>query len=100
MKKIFALKAILKNIAKTIRKTRVELKDYQREHGGNDGGYFYDLYKLSREFRHKHIAYCLLRGTERDLIEKPGEKNAPDEKLIQEIMDEYRETPENVRACA
>jgi hypothetical protein len=54
----------------------------------------YDLLKLRRKHRHEHIAYCLLLGTERSLIEKPAEGNEADEKLIKEIYDE------NVRASS
>lgn len=37
---------------------------------------------LSRNYRHWHIAYSLLRGRTMDQIEKPGEFNGPDMALV------------------
>ena len=51
---------------------------------------------MSWEFRHRHIAYCLLRGTARELIERPKEENKPREDYIEKYLAEYRAacTPE------
>ena len=43
------------------------------------------------EFRHRHIAYCQLRGRERTAIEVPAENNLPNEKYIERIMAEHAE---------
>lgn len=43
------------------------------------------------DFRHKHIAYCQLRGRQRYEIERPAKDNLPNEHYIEEIMDEHRE---------
>lgn len=98
MSKVKELKQILKALAEKIRETKIALKEHQRKNAGWDGGFYLDVHKLAWEFRHKHIAYCLLRGRTRDEIERPGDDNLPDETLIQEAFDAYR--TENVRACA
>lgn len=99
-KKYKELKIILKNLAKEIRKNKESLKNYQRKNYGDGGNYYRTLYTYQYEFRHKHIAYCVLRGTPRDKIEKPGEGNEPSENFIKEIIEEYSsetaQTTENV----
>jgi hypothetical protein len=89
MSSIRSLKAYLKAQADVIRTTRNEYKDYQRDNGGCGGGYTVTLAKLVHDYRHKHIAYCLLRGTPYESIEKPREGNEPDMALIQEIRNAY-----------
>jgi hypothetical protein len=101
MTKLLELKQNLKQLADSIRKSKAAYKQCQREHNGCDGywdkttpwkwigGYTSILSKLKKEFRHKHIAYCLLRGVPRDVIEHPAEDNKPDENLIREIIHAY-----------
>lgn len=55
----------------------------------------WQLPSLRREFRHSHIAYCELRGKNRDQIEKPRETNLPSENLIEKIKQEYLERFKN-----
>lgn len=43
----------------------------------------------SRKARHLHIAYCLLRGTEYNDIEKPRAENSPSWSLINGYIEEY-----------
>jgi len=108
--KFSILKSELKDLARKIRQAKIDCKICQKAHNGADGyfdgpedhrvwvgGYYLIISKLKREFRHKHIAYCLLRGRTLDEIERPAEDNKPDQTLIQEIIDAYRE--EDVCAC-
>lgn len=89
------LKQNLKEIAHDIRAKRAELKEYQRKHDGYDNGYYMALDKLKHEFRHKHIAYCELRGRDRSDIEPfVKEGNEPNEQLIQAIKNQFAETEE------
>lgn len=80
------LKSELKQLAKSIRAARITHKTAQRENGYN--GNLHPLQKLSREFRHKHIAYCLLHGTPMDRIEVKT-NNPPNQELIKEAMEHY-----------
>ncbi len=45
---------------------------------------------MSWDFRHRHIAYCLLRGTPREMIEQPKEENKPREEYIEKYLAEFR----------
>jgi len=87
--KLFELKTDLKGKAKKIKADRQEHKQQQREQ--NDHSMGWEVYKLSRDFRHHHIAYCELRGRTRDQIEQPREGNEPNEKLIDSIKSEYKD---------
>ena len=108
MNKYQELKQSLKDLAVSIRKAKAAYKQCQRDHGcegywdgdPRNGGKWINfgstLRNLKKEYRHKHIAYSLIRGVPRDLIEHPAENNQPDENLIREILQEY----ENVHTCA
>ena len=50
------------------------------------------LERMSWDFRHRHVAYCVLRGTPREAIENPATlRNPPDEKLIEKYLAQYQE---------
>lgn len=50
---------------------------------------------LADEFRHRHIAYCLLRGRTLQQIEnKNHQNNEPRQKLIDKYKSEYAEPVE------
>lgn len=96
MKKIQKLKEELKALTVAIKKLRPEYKQAQR-----DGNLGWDLIRLHLflpiEFREKHIAYCVLRGTPYEKIEpKVNEGNEPNWTAINKIMEAYREQPEVV----
>lgn len=88
VKTVRDLKRILKGIATEIQVKRPLFRNEQRTHVSHTVS-IYELLGLSDDFRHKHIAYCELRGRTRDQIEKPHENNLPDENRIKEIKDEY-----------
>jgi len=98
MKKIKILKNELKQQAKDLRyfkdlrnnsfRFHRKLKDVHYLWKAGDAQY--EIRKRKYEFRHKHIAYCQLRGRLRDEIEKPASNNLPNEEYIQELMEEYR----------
>jgi hypothetical protein len=94
------LKIELKSLANDIRKHKFDLKEYQREHCGNGGGWFYKLHKLQYNFRHMHIAYCLLRGRKYEEIERNCNRvGDPNWTFIKEITNEHKAI-ENVCAHA
>ena len=45
-----------------------------------------EMQKIRHEYRHWHIAYCLLRGTPYEKIEKPKEGNEPNQALIEKYV--------------
>lgn len=86
--KIKELKAELKDLAIKINAGKIKLKEYQRAHGGNHGIDGCALLKTQIEYRHKHIAYCILRGRTIDQIEnKNREGNEPNQDLINEYWE-------------
>ena len=92
MNKLVQLKTELKGLAKRIRQNKIVLKNYQREHFGNQGAMGYALRRLQWEYRHKHIAYCLLRGRTIEQIENTHrEGNEPNVTLINKYYEEYCE---------
>lgn len=91
MRKTQELKKTLKALAESIRQSKNFCKEYQKTHQGRDDGLYSDINSLKYEFRHKHIAYCLIRGRTRDEIERPAKDNQPCESYIKEIRDAYTE---------
>jgi len=85
------LKEELKKLAKEIRFWKSKRKIDKRE-GFSLWQIESRIWKRKYEFRHKHIAYCQLRGRLRWQIEKPAPDNLPNEKYIEEIMVEHGET--------
>lgn len=49
----------------------------------------YSCWDLSEDYRHKHIAWSLLKGTPYDKIEKPHEENQPNWNKIEKYVNEY-----------
>ncbi len=89
--KYIKLKKELKTLAKEIRYWKSKRKL------DNRGDYpLWDIETRIRtrkyEFRHRHIAYCQLRGRLRVQIEQPALDNLPNENYIERIMEEHGET--------
>ena len=97
MKKQLAnLKQELKTLAKHIR----ELKDTRKK---VPYGYVPELWNPQFEFRHRHIAYCLLRGRKMQEIEqKTREDNKPNMNYVNNLIAKIKEEAqdEDVRDCA
>jgi hypothetical protein len=97
---IKAMKSELKTEAVGIRTAKSEFKDCQRKNP-------YGAYKAQwakeekqQDFRHKHIAYCLLRGTPYEKIENPREGNDPNWDAIEKFRKEYSHAEETVCVAA
>lgn len=92
------LKSELKQLAKEIRKWKRNRKEDRRFELKMSlwkiQGYV-DYYK--HEFRHKHIAYCMLRGRTYEQIELYC-KVSPNFDLVNKIMEEYG--PQTICASA
>ena len=89
--KYIKLKKELKKLAKEIRYWKSKRKQDNR---GN-----YSLQNIETsvrtrkyEFRHRHIAYCQLRGRLRIQIEQPASDNLPNERYIERIIEQHGET--------
>ena len=99
MKNILKLKNELKSLAKSIKETKLSRKEPNR-----NGESLWKIQSrcdsLSYDFRHKHIAYCLLRGRTMEQIEKPREGNEPSQHYIDKYMEEYAWEPREEEVAA
>jgi len=101
--KLLKLKTLLKLWAIEIRSLKNSRKQDKRE-GRSLWEIECDVKGLKYEIRHHHIAYCELRGTERERIERKCLIH-PSESYITKIKDKYREdileiSDETIRASA
>jgi hypothetical protein len=81
---ISQIKEEQKEMAKDIRKKKSQRK--QHEYGWVPG-----LFEMRRDYRHRHIAYCLLRGTPYERIENPSKYNKPNMDIVKSIMEHWTE---------
>lgn len=89
------LKTELKEIAFEIRKRKQAIR-CKPNAGWKEWS---ELWVAKHDFRHKHIAYCLLRGRTYEQIEgKLVDAKAPDMNWVQTIMEAHRDKA--VCACA
>lgn len=87
--RIRKVKEELKEDAKNIKSLRRDCKSSQR--GDNKGPYVYQdqVHSASYEWRHKHLAYCMLRGRTYEEIERTcREDNKPYQRLIEKYKNE------------
>lgn len=87
----FQIKQELKELSKKIRIQKQLSKSKQRESVFTYKDYW-ETIGLQDDFRHRHIARCLLRGTPYQLIEpKVREGNSPNMELVERYKQEYSE---------
>lgn len=87
MNRIYQFKQEQKDLAKTIREKKNLRKKVKY-------GYVEGLVQLRCQYRHYHIAYCLLKGTNYERIERPHKYNKPNMKRVYRIMDEWKQEKE------
>jgi hypothetical protein len=90
------LKAELKELAKEIRQFK-DMRDHYWDYTEDQGTYQWGVQSRAYDFRHKHIAYCMLRGRKYEEIENYC-REAPDFKRIDLIKLEHGQ--KTLRACA
>jgi len=87
-------------LSKKMNEKMAELRDVKEVVFGDKNYDHFTLQRMSREYRHRHIAYCELRGRTREQIERPREGNEPDEKLIESIKENLRKKANEEAICA
>jgi len=97
MKKTNPIKEELKKLAQQIRESKVNLKDKQRK-GTASYKDHWSVSTLKSQFRHRHIAYCLVKGKLYEQIERPRLGNEPDAKSIEFHMNEIKQILEKYYA--
>ena len=92
---ILKVKKQQKELAKEIRKLKVE----QKRINHNDNKLLLDikskLYDKKSEYRHQHIAYCVMCGRKRIEIENPRSGNEPKEDYLNDLLAKYEQTAYN-----
>jgi len=97
IRKIREMKEDLKSLANKIRNGKSARKPKNR----NESNIFdYDrLYGYRYDYRHMHIAYCLMKGRKMEEIENPSPSNLPNDLTIDRYIKEYT-YEEDVCSCA
>lgn len=74
--------------ANALRVLKQDTKNAQREGVVTDGQW--DIVKAKRKIRHRHLAYCMLRGKRYEQCEQKCRKdNKPNMELIKKIIWDY-----------
>jgi len=95
------LKQSIKELAEKIINTKILFKDHQRDCGGSAGKYYSILWTYQRDYRHRLIAYSMMRGRTYEEIERTcKEGNEPNFDLIERIKNEYAAAAEDVCPAA
>lgn len=84
---ISKIKEDQKELALTIREKKSERKQWPN-------GYVPGLFGMRFDYRHRHIAYCMLRGTPYEKIERPSKYNKPSMQIIESLMSEWTKEKE------
>ena len=85
---LLKMKEEQKELARRIRSGKRGRKPALRDDEDPDWN---NLYWNKYVFRHKHIAYCTIRGRSRQQIECPRKDNLPDEDYIKSFIEEFNE---------
>ena len=84
------IKEELKKEAKEIRTLKRDCKDTQRGLREDKRVYQDEVVFASWKWRHKHLAYCLLRGRKYEEIERKCHgHNKPNFKMVEELKEEF-----------
>ena len=86
--KYIELKQELKQLAKEIKKYKHK-RDHWYEYSKYQAPFQHKVLRLKYDFRHRHIAYCMLRGREYEEIER-FTRNEPDFDLVNIFMEKYK----------
>ena len=84
----YQMKSDLKELANKIRNGKSGRKPKNLTSKNIDD--FNQLYRNRYNFRHMHIAYCLMRGTPIFLIENPSDNNLHNSSLVDKFMEDYK----------
>ena len=88
--RILKIKEELKAEAKKIRRLKIDCKNTQRGIHTGEKVWQEDVSRARYVWRHKHIAYCLLRGRKiEDIERKVREGNEPNQRLIEKHIEAF-----------
>lgn len=73
------------------KKLAIDIRKKKSQRKQHEYGYVPGLFEMRRDYRHRHIAYCLLRGTPYERIECPSKYNKPNMDIVKSIMESWTE---------
>jgi hypothetical protein len=85
------MKTKLPNIQSELKELSKEIRRLKSTRKSSTYGYVSGLSRAQNEFRHMHIAYCLVHGTPYEKIEQPSEENKADMDWINKLVSEYED---------
>jgi hypothetical protein len=90
MKRSNPVKEELKKMAEKLRQIRIDIAETQKK--GEYAGYMQSEQRfLKFEFRHRHIAYCMLRGRSYEQIERKfREGHEPDMNYVEKLQEQFK----------
>ena len=87
-------KYYLKGLSTQIRELKAEFKELERNKKDSYSKRR-EVQKAKYEFRHEHIAYCMVRGKTYKQIERSvRENNEPNEDYIEQLLNSYPAIPQ------
>ena len=82
----------MKQLKQELKSLSAEIRSLKSNRKSLPNGYVPGLASAQWTYRHKHIAYCLLRGKTYEQIEsKVREGNEPNQNLITKYIEQYKE---------
>lgn len=76
----------IQEVKQILKNTAVEIKELKSTRKDVPDGYVPGLLNKQYEYRHLHIAYCLVRGRTIDQIEKPRPGNEHNKYKVERLM--------------
>ena len=81
------MKEQIKKLKQELKQLAVEIRELKSQRKSSKYGFVDGLYYKRYYARHKHIAYCLLRGVPYEKIEQPHPDNKPVWAEVDRIID-------------
>ena len=81
---------VILGIRKELKEMANEIHKFKASRSKYNSGFVPGLSSMRSIYRCKHIAYCELRGIERNRIEIPADNNQPDEYLISKYKADWK----------
>ena len=80
---------IIKRIKEEQKALAIKIRKLKDQRKSSENGYVHGLWFDKDSYRHIHIAFCELKGTQREVIEKPRLYNEPNEERIKNLKDQW-----------
>lgn len=94
------MKTILSEVKSELKAQAKEIRELKSQRGPSNSGYVHGLLSSKWHYRHKHVAYCLMRGRcVSEIEQKVREGNELSEHLLNKYLERYPREEETLCAC-